>query len=212
MTKIKPKSRTPKTPVEGWLAAARRTLIDEGVAGVKVDRLAKRLGVTRGGFYHYFADRDELLLQLLAQWEAGNVFVPEAPIPRNPSEAIKALNALVDRLIDEESYDPRFDLAVRDWSRNDERAAWAVERVDARRIATLARLFLALGCEAPEADVRARVFYFHQIGYYAIGIKQTAAERRRLVPVYLRILIGTEHMDGSPEQSARQDWGASQYS
>ena len=41
--------------------------------------------------------------------------------------------------------------------------------------------------------MRARVFYYHQIGYYALGIKQTTAERKRMLPLYLRILVGTEH-------------------
>ncbi len=44
--------RTPKNTVQDWIKAATRMLVDEGIAGLKVDRLANRLGVTRGGFYH----------------------------------------------------------------------------------------------------------------------------------------------------------------
>ncbi len=184
----------PKTPPGTWIAAARRTLVEEGIQGVKVDRLAQRLGVTRGGFYKHFTDRDDLLDRLLLEWESSNVFAPELPPLKGRADAQKALQRLADRLIEEDGFDPRFDMAVREWARNDRRAAWAVERVDARRLEQLRRLFAAFGCEPDEATVRARVFYYHQIGYYAMGVQQTAAERKRLQPMYTRILVGAEHL------------------
>lgn len=191
----------PKTPPSTWLATARRTLIEEGIQGVKVDRLAQRLGVTRGGFYKHFADRDALLDGLLQEWEASNVFALELPPLKTRHDARQALERLADRLIEEDGFDPRFDMAVRDWARHDKRATWAVERVDDRRLALLRRLFKAVGCDADEAAIRARVFYYHQIGYYALGVQESAAERKRMRPLYLRILVGGEHPD--PVSSSR---------
>jgi hypothetical protein len=97
---------------------------------------------------------------------------------------------VVDRLIESEGYDSRFDLAVRDWARADQRAAWAVERADRERLQTLAKAFAALGYSADEAPIRARVFYYHQIGYYAIDVKQSVTDRRRARDTYLDILCG----------------------
>jgi AcrR family transcriptional regulator len=193
----------PKTPPATWLATARKALIEEGIHGVKVDRLAQRLGVTRGGFYKHFADRGALLERLLDLWEAQNVFALELPPLKTRQSARDALVRLTDRLIEEDGFDPRFDLAVRDWARTDKRAAWAVERVDAKRIDLLRRLFLAIGCDDEEAAMRARVFYYHQIGYYALGVKQTTAERKRMLPLYMRILVGTEHLGEPGLPSAR---------
>ena len=52
-----------------WIRAALDALAVDGVAGVRVDVLAKRLGVTRGSFYWHFADRDALLTAALDEWE-----------------------------------------------------------------------------------------------------------------------------------------------
>ncbi len=197
----------PKTPPETWVATARKALIEEGIHGVKVDRLAQRLGVTRGGFYKHFADRGDLLDRLLELWETSNVFALDLPTLKTRDHARQALGKLTDRLIEEDGFDPRFDMAVRDWARNDKSAAWAVERVDARRIDLLRRLFAAIGCADEEAAVRARVFYYHQIGYYALGIKQTIAERKRMLPMYVRILVGAEHFD-FPDTSVEAETGA----
>src|SRR5580693_9447767 len=53
---------------EIWLDTARQALIEEGTAGVEINKLAKRLGSSRGGFYWFFKDRAQLLDELLAYW------------------------------------------------------------------------------------------------------------------------------------------------
>ena len=158
----------PKSFAQKWIDAARKALIQEGHAGIKVDRLAANLGVTRGGFYHNFSDRDDLLVCLLHDWEDRCQFLPKS--------------------------DRDFDMAVREWGRSDQRAAWAIERADAQRISGLKQFFLALGYADDEALTRAQIFYFHQIGYYAIGIRQTVSERRRSAKLYIDILCGGDRI------------------
>jgi len=183
-------ARTPKITASMWIETARQSLVEEGLGGVKVDRLANRLGVTRGGFYHNFKDRDDLLDQLIAHWERECRFLPEDQPGTRSSEAAEWFDRAIARLIESDGYDYHFDLAVREWARSDQRAAWAVERTDRERLQTLTRFFEALGYDDEEAPIRARVFYYHQIGYYAIGVQQSTAERRRALHTYLDILCG----------------------
>lgn len=184
--------RAVKVSADTWVETARRALIEEGIAGVKVDRLASRLGVTRGGFYHNFCDRDELLARLIQSWEQSCQFLPQEPPGSTPPDAAEWLDKVIQRLIEEDGYDHWFDMAVREWARSDQRAAWAVEREDRLRMATLKRFFEALGYGMDEALIRARVFYYHQIGYYVIGVRQSPAERRRKAKLYVDILCGAE--------------------
>lgn len=184
--------RTPKNTVQDWIEAARRTLVDEGIAGLKVDRLANRLGVTRGGFYHNFKDRDEFFDQLLQHWELNCRFLPDEQPPAKAGEAALWLDQVIARLIESDGYDYQYDLAIREWARSDKRAEWAVERADRDRLETLQKFFEAIGYDTDHAAIRARVFYYHQIGYYAIGVRQSIAERRRAAQLYVEILCGEE--------------------
>ena len=185
--------RIPKTTKQDWINAARRALIEDGVAGINLDRLAGRLKVSRGGLYHYFNDRDGLLDELLRHWEASCQFLPDdETAPTDAGAAVGWLDLITTRLIESDGYDPQFDLAVREWGRSDKRAGWAVARADTQRIAMLQAVFEALGYDVETADVRARVFYYHQIGYYAIGVRQRPIERRRTIKLYLDILCGGE--------------------
>ena len=184
--------RAPKVTPETWVQTARHALVEEGLAGVKVDRLATRLRVTRGGFYHNFRDRDDLLARLLDDWVESCRFLPPEEAWLSAASAMAWIEAASERLIEENGYDSAFDMAVREWGRSDQRAAWAVERSDRERISTLQRCFVALGYANDKALIRARVFYFHQIGYYSIGIRSSLAERKRNAKLYLEILCGSE--------------------
>jgi len=195
--------RTPKITAATWIDTARRSLIDEGIAGVKIDRLASRLGVTRGGFYHNFKDRDEFLDRLLDHWKQTCRFLPDQPPGTKPADGLAWLEEVVRRLIESDGYDYHFDLSVREWARADKRAAWAVERADKERLTTLQRCFEALGYDQAKAAIRARVFYYHQIGYYAIGVRQSIAERRQNAVHYIEILCGEEALANAREEARR---------
>ena len=194
-----PIGRAVKTAPKVWVETARNALIEEGIAGVRVDRLAQRLGVTRGGFYHNFRDREKLLDALLKLWEHDCRFLPDDNPGSNPGEAMQWYDRTILRLIEEDGYDHAFDMAGREWSRSDKRAAWAVERSDRERVSVLEKFFRVLGYSAEQATIRAKVLYYHQIGYYAISVKETTAERKRQVRLYTDILCGHDIVEAARE-------------
>src|ERR1041384_3186650 len=65
--------RATRTPRERWVEEGLRALAAGGPDAVRVDVLAKDLGVTRGGFYWQFANRRALLEALLDAWERTSV-------------------------------------------------------------------------------------------------------------------------------------------
>lgn len=65
-----------------------------------------------------------------------------------------------------------------------------MRRADARRIDLLKGVFLAFGYDEDRAFIRARVTYFHQVGYYAMAIAETRDARTRWRPLYREVLLG----------------------
>ncbi|MEZ5958643.1 MAG: TetR/AcrR family transcriptional regulator [Hyphomonadaceae bacterium] len=51
-----------------WIEAAFDALAEAGIDAVRVDPLARKLGVTRGSFYWHFADRAALHTAMLKEW------------------------------------------------------------------------------------------------------------------------------------------------
>lgn len=174
----------------GWIECAKVVLIEEGIGAVKIDRLARRLGVTRGGFYYHFKNHHSLLEDLLLAWREQNRFTPPELDASSPAKALVALETICDNLIHERGFDPQFDLAVREWARVSKPVAQVVHAVDDERTAEMQRVFRGLGCDAAEAFIRAKVLYTHQIGTYTIGVDESTATRERNLKRYLDVLGG----------------------
>lgn len=175
---------------QDWLAAARAALISGGIDSVKVERLANALNVTRGGFYWHFTDRADLLDSLLQAWEEETTALFEGTLGRDQANGMREFSALIQIWVEEKAYSPAHDSAVREWARTSDRAEAAVKRVDNHRIGVLKKIFLDMGYHDDEAFIRARITYFHQIGYYLLGLGETQEQRRKMLPLYIQILTG----------------------
>jgi AcrR family transcriptional regulator len=193
------KTRKLLTPSD-WILAGQRLLIASGVAGVKIDRLARRLGVTRGSFYWHFKSHADLLRDLIKLWEDTNT----APFFRvvsadNRATAVEKFRTIIDIWVEEKDYSSAFDTAVRDWARSSRTVAECVRRIDATRIDILMRVFKELGYGDREALVRARITYFHYVGANALKIEEPKEYRMALVPIVRDVLMGHPHssVDGA---------------
>jgi len=187
-------TRSKRQPLgrEIWLDTARRALIEEGTAGIEINKLAKRLGSSRGGFYWFFKNRAQMLDELLTYWADTSTVLFERILQNPGGNGMEEYLALTNLWIDEDQYDPKWDGAVRDWARTSEAVRKVVQKVDQKRIAVLEQIFNDMGYTGKEAHIRARVMYYHQVGYYAMGVQESKKERRALIPYYRKVLTGRE--------------------
>jgi AcrR family transcriptional regulator len=184
-----PRKKATSLGREAWIEAARSALIGGGVARVRIEPLAAQLGVTTGSFYWHFKDRNELLARLLQDWETTNSAALFRAIDSSTDPSTQ-LNAIADTWLEEARYSPAYDSAIRDWARTAPEVEHTVRRVDDARIALLKGIFQRFGYDDREAFIRARITYFHQVGYYAMRIVESKKKRRQLKSTYLSVLSG----------------------
>ncbi|MEH6624962.1 MAG: TetR/AcrR family transcriptional regulator [Motiliproteus sp.] len=149
---------------EAWIHEAFSALADGGLECIKVEALAKRLKVTKGGFYWHFKNRNELLDALLLEWKRGRVETIHQQVSRD-QPAAQTLRQLLELYTDHTNPRGRaIELAVRDWARNSETTAITVRAVDTERLDAVAGLFLKLNLSSQEAFSRAYLFYSYVFG------------------------------------------------
>jgi AcrR family transcriptional regulator len=166
-----PPTRTPRST---WIEQGLRALAAGGPDAVRIEPLARKLGVTRGGFYWHFADRQALLDEMLDTWERATT---EAVIERLESEGGDAV-AKLRRLFSLASRNVLMtDLAVRDWSRHDVGVAERLRRVDNRRMQYLRSLFGALSADADDVEARCMLAFSLLIGDHFIAADHGARSR-----------------------------------
>lgn len=180
-------SRTQLDPSR-WVDTAIDVLAKDGVAGLRVEVLAKRCGVTKGSFYWHFKDRQALLDAVLERWREGRIRDIEKTTSVQAGSEREQLHYAIEVYgASKNRKGMSIELAVRDWARHDTRAASIVESVDLYRLECTRRLFVAAGMSDAEAKSRSLLLYACVFGlslmHYApfdknLGdLKQRIAER-----------------------------------
>ncbi|MGO8910025.1 MAG: TetR/AcrR family transcriptional regulator [Bradyrhizobium sp.] len=167
---------------DAWIEAGIREIARSGVEGVRVEVLAKDLGVTKGGFYRRFRDRAALLDGILQNWSAGRIAAIEQQTSLDGTTARDRLRTLI-RLYSERmnAEGIAVELAIRQWARSDEAAANAVAGVDAARLKNVGLLYRATGLSAEEADAQAFLFYCFVFGQSLLFLERGPRKRARLI-------------------------------
>jgi AcrR family transcriptional regulator len=157
-----------RTTRDGWVEAGLAALAAGGPDAVRVEVLAKQLGVTKGGFYGYFADRDALLAAMLDVWERESTDEVLERVERaggDPRDRIRRAGLLTfssDRLLP-------IDLAIRDWARRDEAVAERLRRVDGRRMGLLRQLIGTFCPDPDEVEARSLLAFCLAIGAHFLA-------------------------------------------
>jgi AcrR family transcriptional regulator len=143
-----------------WEVAALEAIADHGLAGVAVEPIARRLGVTKGSFYWHFADRDALLAAALRRWEDGSterIIAGVAGID-DPRERLRQLirNVVVGGRGD------RLHIGLAAANHPQVREVFA--RVTRRRMAYLEACYAELGQAPREAERSALIAYTAYVG------------------------------------------------
>ncbi|MEM9430961.1 MAG: TetR/AcrR family transcriptional regulator [Pseudomonadota bacterium] len=180
-----------KVTRQDWLQAARDTLVSKGAADVKILTLSRDLDVSRSSFYWYFRDRTDLLNALLAEWETRNTRCIVDHCARPADSVTAAVCNFFECFIDVRLFDPGLDFAVREWSRRDPEIRAKIDAADAQRLHAIEALFLRFGFNAGEADARARILYFMQLGYHALEVTEPLDMRLGRLEGYLIGFTGT---------------------
>ncbi|HWJ59218.1 MAG TPA: TetR/AcrR family transcriptional regulator [Sphingomicrobium sp.] len=171
-----------------WLDAARNALISGGIAAVKVEPLAASLSVTIGSFYWHYKNRAQLHSALLEHWRSANSAAMIEAATREEASVEERFDAFINIWVTEDRYSPAYDSAMRDWARTSDEVRRAVHEVDTFRVSLLKAIFEDLGYDPDRAEVRARITYFHQVGFYALDLRDDEDTRLRLRPLYFEAL------------------------
>src|SRR5215471_6141327 len=156
---IRYRMEDPRLKREDWLRAARIALRRRGPDSVRIERLARNLGVTKGSFYWHFKDRDELLEALLREWEDETSMLLGNALARSSirEAVVSLLDEIQRRVILSEQGGCPSDAAIFAWASISPEVAVRVNKIEQRRIDMITRL-----TGRPD---RAELFYYAYLGF-----------------------------------------------
>ena len=176
-----------RTPRGAWIEAALEALAAGGPDAIRVEPLATRLAVTKGGFYWHFADRRALLEEVLDTWEKGAAEDVIAQVESRPGDPRSKLQQLFELA---RSADFAVELALRDWARRDDEVAERLRRVDNRRMDYLRSLFGQFCEDDGEVEARSLLAFSLFIGSYFIAARHAGRTRSEVLQLAIDRLLG----------------------
>jgi AcrR family transcriptional regulator len=179
-------TRTPRT---SWIEAGLRALAAGGPDAVRIEPLAKALGVTKGGFYWHFENRGALFEEMLDAWERLGVDEVIERIEAEGGDArakLRLLSQIASASDEALGIDPLpIDLAIRDWARRDRAVADRLRRVDDRRMEYMRSLFGAFCTDEDDVEARCILAFSLWIGSHFIAAGHGARSRADVIRLAL---------------------------
>lgn len=172
-----------------WLEAALSIFLNEGIDSIRITRLSNDLGVSRGSFYWHFDNREDLIDALVEFWRSKNTQGITSTVEQVNSLSEGILN-FFETCIDSSKFDPRLDLAIREWARRSDIIRKLVASEDDQCIDALSRFYQRFDYSMPDALIRARVLYFSQIGFYALEVTESLTTRLSYTESYFECFTG----------------------
>ncbi|MBT6502627.1 MAG: TetR/AcrR family transcriptional regulator [Deltaproteobacteria bacterium] len=149
-------NKTKRVSKDQWLNQALDTLESSGVEAIKIERLAKGLGISRSGFYWHFKNRQDLLEHLLDYWvRRYTVVVTDNPdvVKLDPKNRLLTTMEMI-----RDKHLTKYDLAMTSWAKLDPQVHKVVRKVVKMRLDYLQVIFAELGFEGGELEMRTRLF------------------------------------------------------
>jgi len=170
-----------------WLQAALESLIENGVNGIAIERIAKQLDTSKSGFYWHFKNRDDLLNHLLNYWEAEFTDTVINNISHLDESAEKKLQITSDMIMQHQL--GRYDMAFRTWGNEDNVVKKRIKKIDRKRLNYISGLFSELGFRGEEADARASLFILYHAYLDTMFLDDSAATRRKKLLTYNKLIL-----------------------
>lgn len=149
-----------------WMRAARLALLHGGPNAVRVETLARQLGVSKGSFYWHFKNREAILEALLREWEEEKSLLFDLLAQSDVHQALTDFfDELERRVALSERGEWPSDAAIFGWAAVSPKVARRANKEEETRIRLLKKLF--------RQDEVGEFFYMAYLGFLL---------RRRRVP------------------------------
>jgi len=183
---------TERLTAQDWIDFALTTLADEGVSALKVDVLARKLGVSRGSFYWHFRDLGDFHARVIEHWKQIATERIIADIERY-DVGEERLDALARHGF---GHDVVLEVRMRAWADNNAEVARVLGDIDRRRRQYMEQMLVEAGIAPLLAATRAQLFYWTYLGAALSRSKLTGERLDRIVAELKVSALGVNHRRG----------------
>ncbi len=149
---------------EDWIFIGYKLFSENGISGIVVEKIAKKLRVNKSSFYWHFKTKKEFILELVDYWvvtETEQIIKSSS----NKNSIEQKIEALIITTYKKMPY-LDFIFYLKRYAQKDKKIQTTIDRIDNQRIEYVESLLQELNYSKKEAKIKASILYKHLIGYH----------------------------------------------
>ena len=162
-----------------WLQTALDILKVEGIEGIRVEHIARKLGISKSGFYWHFKDLEDLKSQILEYWTHEFTEVVTSNRILSEEDPKKRLKLVMEMIVDHDL--TALEVEMRSWAKADPKISRRVFRVYRTRFDFLKGIFAELGFTGDDLEMRTRLFFCYHTWERSMFPKESKKSLRKLI-------------------------------
>ncbi len=177
-----------RTPRNRWIEEGLTALAAGGPDAVRIEALAQVLGVSKGGFYWHFKDRQALLEEMLDAWERTWVDEVIEAVEAEGGDSRSRLRRLFALAAASGGELLKIELAIRSWARREEAVAERLRQVDNRRMDYMRSLFGTICEDDDDVEARCLLAFSLFMGGHFVSVDHGGRSRAEVLELALELL------------------------
>jgi AcrR family transcriptional regulator len=169
-----------------WLQMSLAILKEEGIEGIRVEHIARKIGVSKSGFYWHFKDLEDLKTQIVEYWaHEFTEVITSNPILRE-CDPRDRLERIMEMIVNHDLVS--YEIEMRAWAKTDPKIARKVFRVYRLRLNFIREIFTELGFEGDDLEMRTRLFLGYQSWERSLFPTESKKSLLKLIPLRVELL------------------------
>ena len=171
---------------QDWLQAGINQLRELGPTGMSGEKLARRLDMTRGSFYHHFGSMDDYVRQLMDTWQQS--YTLELLKKAQAADPLQEMALLMETAW---NTDIELEIAVRQWGFSHPLVQARVEQIDRIRLTHISNLYATLLKDPDKGRKFGTIAYYGLLGALHSTPRKNKTALRELI-LEIQTLLLTE--------------------
>lgn len=149
---------------QDWINLGYKLFSEQGIKGIVVEKMAKKLKVNKSSFYWHFKTKKDFVTEIVSFWVSENtnqiiLLTDSEKSGKEKFEKLIELSFKKDPFLD-------FNFFLKRYALKDKKIQSDIDKIDNQRIEYTKRILMEMNFPENEAKSKSQLFYKYLIGYH----------------------------------------------
>jgi AcrR family transcriptional regulator len=149
---------------EDWVRLGYKLFSDQGVSGIIIEKMAKKLKVNKSSFYWHFKTKKNFIDHLITYW-INNETVQIINLTNNVKKVSDKFKTFIGLIYKQDPF-LDFTFYLKKYAKKEQKIQLSIDRIDNLRIEYANKLLQEMGYSEQDAIIKAKLLHKHFIGYH----------------------------------------------